>query len=729
MFQTFWDIYDRQRALFMKIANEILDEITDWRPHPTLERDTRWLTNGRSAIDILKGYFIQDEDGTPFWVLLAQRLIYVKKESDWQVQRLTALIEWILMPEMIFSVWVEAEAVQYFEASYGFHAVGGQLSSRPGFRTLELFRFVVEHSFPWWESARKDPASRFPNAVKWVKEEMEDKDKMEMAELKMTQLKYGIQAAHDEMSKMYGKFLSAPWIFTAITCPKRGALILNVLLELMMSVGFDVDAVYDDDGHLIDEDLDWGLYQAPEKTAQYLSFYAKLEKDVDNIVHFFRMLGFAKSKVRNTLKRLSRERGTVRNPDSKTWLLDFAGSHEQAFDVLWAQFALKPSSTRMSEAFHGIERWAYDVQTSHDMRDARGRYLLDNEFTNRQERRIVIYEGDSDEEKKKRKSAPKHCDRSSTWTLAGEQLARNSSQHTSFELSQRFPEAVLKETSVTAVNKRGTTAQQKKYNEQVAELAEAQRKKKLSSERYKPTSIEQYQQNADNRRMSYDEQWERERSPEAILKAKLDKLTKSSHWTNLKVGDGFLTEVEHIFPYYWEKIAEESNGKQLTKTCIMKGTAPIKTSLPVYLEKIRNLAYGEKSRRNIANLKSVVDEQKARELKRADLSGEGMLTEIVKYEKSEILKKREQEESEKYALVRDVIASNGTVHSNDREWQVAMPEIKKISTTYRHPSLEDPDEDDVAWFGPPDDEEGTNANVPEDANMAEDAEMDDDGEN
>jgi hypothetical protein len=86
-------------------------------------------------------------------------------------------------------------------------------------------------------------------------------------------------------------------------------------------------------------------------------------------------------------------------------------------------------------------------------------------------------------------------------------------------------------------------------------------------------------------------------------------------------------------------------------------------------------------------------------------------------------------ESEKYALVRDVIASNGTVHSNDREWQVAMPEINKISTTYRHPSLEDPDEDDVAWFGPPDDEEGTNADVPEDANMAEDAEMDDDGEN
>ena len=99
MFQTIWDIYDRNRVLFFKICNEILDGIeTDFSPTPRKERDTRWLTNGRSA--------------------------------------------------------------------------------------------------------------------------MEEKGKVEMAQMKRDQLAYGIKCAHNEMAKMYDEFLSAPWIFTAITCPK-----------------------------------------------------------------------------------------------------------------------------------------------------------------------------------------------------------------------------------------------------------------------------------------------------------------------------------------------------------------------------------------------------------------------------------------------------------------------------------------------------------------------------
>ena len=168
MMQCIWNIYVRQPALFMRIANEILDKIEGteqyktWKPSPKKERDTRWLTNGRNAEQILIGYYIQDENGTPFWVLLAERLALIKRDTEWQCEQLNTFIKWMMNPDMILGLWIEAEAVQYFEASYHFHARGGELCERPGFRCLELFRFITDHAFPWWEAAKQDPKSRFP---------------------------------------------------------------------------------------------------------------------------------------------------------------------------------------------------------------------------------------------------------------------------------------------------------------------------------------------------------------------------------------------------------------------------------------------------------------------------------------------------------------------------------------------------------------------------------------
>ena len=69
MMQTKWVIYDRDRHVFMQITTEILTSVSDkitWCPKPMKEKDTRWLTNERSAESILHGYYIQDTDGTPF---------------------------------------------------------------------------------------------------------------------------------------------------------------------------------------------------------------------------------------------------------------------------------------------------------------------------------------------------------------------------------------------------------------------------------------------------------------------------------------------------------------------------------------------------------------------------------------------------------------------------------------------------------------------------------------
>ena len=136
----------------MQIALEILKSVsseTKWRPKPLKEKDTRWLTNGRSAESILHGFYIQDACDAPFWVLLAKHLVYIYKQSDWRVLHLNCFADWMLNPRMIFGLWMEAEAVKYFEVHYNFHASTGELDSRPSFRSLDLWFEITDHSFPW----------------------------------------------------------------------------------------------------------------------------------------------------------------------------------------------------------------------------------------------------------------------------------------------------------------------------------------------------------------------------------------------------------------------------------------------------------------------------------------------------------------------------------------------------------------------------------------------------
>ena len=144
-----------------------------------------------------------------------------------------------MKPEMIFGLWVEAEAVTYFEAHYTFHASTSKLANHPDFCAIDLFFEITDHTFPWWKKAHDDPESCFPNTWRFVKEKMEDKGFVEMAQMKQDQLKHGIQGAYDEITKIYSNFIKTPWVFTVIICPKRGPVIFQVLLELAKDIGLD----------------------------------------------------------------------------------------------------------------------------------------------------------------------------------------------------------------------------------------------------------------------------------------------------------------------------------------------------------------------------------------------------------------------------------------------------------------------------------------------------------
>ena len=177
-------------------------------------------------------------------------------------------------------------------------------------------------------------------------------------------------------------------------------------------------------GSLINNDLEWGDTPVDEELGDiYKSYYKKLEPHVSDIVHWFQQLGLMRSKCRNDLISLSNEQPGLRDASSSTRLLDFAKVYEQTLDVLWSEFALFPSATRIGEGFHGIKRNAYNEQTPHDWRDARGRYLAWREYDNRRKRRKVVHER-AGKEGKKLKRAAKHRDRGYLVAMIGNQLEK-----------------------------------------------------------------------------------------------------------------------------------------------------------------------------------------------------------------------------------------------------------------------------------------------------------------
>ena len=73
-----------------------------------------------------------------------------------------------------------------------------------------------------------------------------------------------------------------------------------------------------------------------------------------------------------------------------------------------------------------------------------------------------------------------------------------------------------------------------------------------------------------------------------------------------------------------------------------------------------------------------------------------MLSDIVKYDESEELGRKERVESEKHALMHAIIEEVGPDHSDDKVWETnfKIADIKKTTITYRHPSIPRDDEDD-----------------------------------
>lgn len=460
--QNLADIFCRDpitiKDLFYQILGAVLVAILGL-PHLLKERDARWMSNSRAAKEILKYLYVQDEEGTSFWVIFCReiQLLY----TDFRLDRIGDEAQMLMAPTIIAGLHLEAELGDFFEMTHDFHAQKGQLADRPGFRSLELVALYVGYVLPYWEDAKNNPSTKFPDTYTYL-DTITDP---QLKQMKREQIESGILAGHAEIAKMTDQLLTAPWLLTLVTHPVHGPDVARAFY----TVARDNGVAFFEDKSLID----WSFYRDGEvPTSKYEVFLAKAEQKKEETIHYMQQIGFMTVSVRDEVKRLTREQAGSRDPQSKTWLLDFAAEFPHLFDKLHAEFALFPSNTRIGEQLHRVERAAFDSQASHESAVARNNYIVGPQYEDRRVRREMSYKATNSSSTstststKRRKVAAKHNDRKPLLVKLGSQLKERASNYTQAKLRSNVPADVLKENSISRIKERGTDRDRKRLTEQ-----------------------------------------------------------------------------------------------------------------------------------------------------------------------------------------------------------------------------------------------------------------------
>ena len=692
MVQTIFDIFCRDPVVIRRKMVDILGPELVKKlgiPEPRKERDTRWMSNAFAGMNFLTFYCVKDSEGTNFWVLLLRELqpLY----SDWRATRVEELIKQVMNPSLIHNMYAEAEIADFQIIQHEWHGQNGEFADRPGFRMLELPALYYDHTFPFMQAMKNNWRSKFPETAKFADTIVD----VELRTMKEEQLKHGINAAFEECAKMAKQLMvigeNTPWAFTLIMHPKVGPTILRVALAIAKGKGFDIDAIRDNEGHLIDENLTWGTSVADARDPTYTSFMKTWSTTADHVVHWLQQLGLMTSKVRNELKRLSQETTVIRDASSSTRLTDFSATYPQIFDMFWSKMQMIPHSSRIVEQGHGVERHAYNSQASYDSRTARINYIASAEYDNRRERRGHVLEQEAkaaanastEQPKKKRKSSVKHDDRKSTQQMIGSQLLKHSEKYTKESIMERIPKSIRDQNSISSILKRGTDVSKKVHDEKKIAHADMLAEKRRNSTNWTQPSLEEQMEEAQSLIPAHDLAWQ---SRDAIkLANQLDKVLKKSYWQKVPASV-FFEELKNVLPSFYSGIVCQMNKSTLLKKQTESSTA--KNNLGLFLQLVRDIAEG-KAKNTLST------RHRAQQLKRMNATKTDMWAEFVKVENSVYLSVLESNAADKNAPMRDLIESCGTEIAPLARYKNI--EKKDLTTTYitdyTPPSYDDDDDD------------------------------------
>ncbi|KAL7526386.1 hypothetical protein ACHAXR_001468, partial [Thalassiosira sp. AJA248-18] len=464
------------------------------------------------------------------------------------------------MPEIIIGLQFEAELVDYFEVTYAWHAYPGEMSTRPGFRTLELHHLLFEHILPFWEGAKKDPKGRFPLTYALVDAMTNEEKKVK----KLDQLNLGINAGYNEIGKLYQTLLKAPMIYLATLDPANGPSIFRAILAVveLESKGI-IDSAHTqyDDGQeyntIVDTDpfdSEWGefKYEGEDRPEEEQIWYDWLLPNRASLVHWYQQLGLCRKVVLHDLKKLSREgqdEPQHRKSESSTKLHDFFVQYPVLFTAYRAVFALLPSASRIVESAHGIIRYSYNPQVPQQFLNDTMRYKMGigHDMNESRRKRVRKEMAEKDMEggaptRKRRKV--KHHDRNMTVHMSGLQIMKLLKRYSATVLDV-LPPLIKSKTKIKTINEalsRRIEASLKRKKEDLAEEVREMRKNTRVEK-----SSEEFHDIAESTLTEHDAAWSLrgERDEMVIIREILTK----RWWSSVPV-DSFHDELVRVIPTF-----------------------------------------------------------------------------------------------------------------------------------------------------------------------------------
>ena len=92
------------------------------------------------------------------------------------------VVEMLVMPNTMVGVYFEADLGRYFEVTMQWHAYPGELSTRSGFRVMELHQLYFDYIAPYWEEARLYPKKKLERTYNYLESEVDEVDQTKKRE-------------------------------------------------------------------------------------------------------------------------------------------------------------------------------------------------------------------------------------------------------------------------------------------------------------------------------------------------------------------------------------------------------------------------------------------------------------------------------------------------------------------------------------------------------------------
>ena len=697
--QHLHDICRRERILSDHVAKTILSEAgeTDIDRGTARERGERWGSNGEFSLRVVAGTKI-DINGQNFWVRWAEEMALHFDKSNFRHDVLREIAKHLMNEGVIVSLIFEAELVsKYFNVTYAYHAFGGENCDRAGFRLLELPYLLIDFIVPTWKKAESNPAAVFPDTVEAINQ-MKDQDK---AEKRMEQLRVAIDAAVDRMGTLHEKWFQAPLVFTFITHPVHGPPLLRVLLNCVKDAindipeddrdfDYDGDNVYDiedEKGVVCDADNQWAKHNYAGINGMPMNmqpWYTMLHPLKEDILHWWRQLGFGTQMLRDELKDLSREdidehpedSDLPRNTKSSTRLHDFYTHYPKIYDFLRASFSHGPSNSRIGEMAHSFVRQFFDEQIPYQRLDDMLRFIMDKEYGWREERRAHNRKTRKAKLKYgiRNRGTTKDRDTKATCAMAGMQLDASLSQYNP-EAIAKLPPEIQEKIKISKIKKEGTKQMEKDRDEKVLEKFEAIKQRKAKKKKKSSQSgldLDKIQEESDKAQTEHEKNWS---SREYLAEMEVvSKFLNKTYYTSItgKTGDGkskFHRELKLVLPGLFNKKVEKS-----TKKAISDPAGDEKINLGKYLQSVKDIAFKGETNNKLA--------KKLTKKKLADMNQLQILQYFVKTEKSPNLKEVRANIKLRRSRVNAVMKSFGT----------EVFDLKRYQTTG---NINNNDDDDV----------------------------------